>query len=210
MFDAERQIRFLYPPLFFVGSVAWAFYLDPGKRLRDILAASPWQPKFEAMTGLIVAIAGASGILVFSGFIIGSITVLILRLLFSLGRPYEAFLSFDSIERLHRHLRVSGVRTTRDVLYLSATLDHELLQERIHRWIFRRWSMFYVCANSAMALLLGWLLILCFGFVLPLVWWAVTLAGFLMLFALAVFDWRDTMGMLDFQTRRLRSKDVFE
>src|SRR5262249_23472827 len=153
-----------------------------------------------------VALAGASGVLFFSGFLIGLLTVLLLRIVSMLGgRSYEAFQSQDSLDEIHKWLHVKGPRESRDALFLSATLDHELLPRGIHEWILRRWSMFYACANSAMGLILGWVVKWWFSFRVSVSWWSATVVAVLILVVSAFFSWRDAQRMIEFQSRRLSS-----
>ena len=109
-----------------------------------------------------------------------------------------------ALDRIWQHLQLAGSRTPADTLYLSAILDHDLIPERLHRWIFRRWSMFYVSVNSATAIFLSLVVGPLLGITLCSTWPCEALATMLLLSMLAKWAWHDTMGMLDFQARRLK------
>jgi hypothetical protein len=133
-----------------------------------------------------------------------------LRLLFLAGRAYEACLGAESLNRIHQYLGLSGARRKSDSLYLSATLDHEVLSERMSSWVRRRWSNFYLCLNSAVGIALTCVFVWRFQFAVTPSWKIVTGSVAVGLLLLAWFAWRDTMIMLDFQGRRLRARDGFE
>lgn len=153
MLDPDRQMRFLYPSVFFMGSLLWGLHLDPVRALSDVFPMVSLAGSFDRL----LAVGATSGaVLIASGFVIGSLSILVLKAMFWRdGRPYEAFLSHEGLDLVYGRLGLSGKRKDSDTLFLSATLDHELLNERVHRWVFRRWSMFYVATNSAMGLVLA-------------------------------------------------------
>ena len=95
---------------------------------------------------------------------------------------------------LLRKTRVVRTPVDDEAIYLSATLDHELLSKPIHAWLFRRWSMFYVATNSAVAVLLA----LPVGRLIDITswsWFYWSVGSALMLGVVAGFAWRDTMGI---------------
>jgi hypothetical protein len=209
MFDAERQIRFLYPPVFLVASLCLGARLDPDVTLLGAfttLTAGTLgdAQKLDQWSAQLLAIVLASGLIVMiaSGFLISSVSVLALRTVFALfrGHSYEAGLSHEAYARIRQRLQIpKPQKADSDALYLSATFDHKVIPEEIHRWVFRRWSMFYLATNSATAIILaqpvGWLLGIADWW-----WFVASLGAIAMLIAIAAFAWLDTMNMLDFQT----------
>lgn len=53
--DQERQVRFLYPPFFFVMSLLFGLILDPSRSLSDIV------PALKTSTSDSIEILGAAG-----------------------------------------------------------------------------------------------------------------------------------------------------
>lgn len=216
MLDAERQIRFLYPPVFFVASLFPGVRLDDQIKIQGVFKTLIVQSSKDL--GIVdwgtpvVALVTAGGLVatIAMGFLISSVTVLALRSA-SIGLTavkwcrsgsYEAVL-LPNAKDIRKRLEIptTSIPQNADALFLSATLDHELIPRPIHDWLFRRWNMFYLYAHSATALLLA----LGVGAVLGIVslWWtiltAVVVGGFI---RLAWWSWTDSMGMLLFQAQR--------
>jgi len=199
--DQERQIRFLYPPFFLLASLHWGIYLDPNRSLKDILPTLQSPIGVNELLGLI---AGGSVIIIASGFLIGAISVVLLRItFFFLGRHhYEAHVSPSAFKLIWERLDTSEPLDTRKVLYAIATFDHELLPKSIHEWIGRRWSAFNVSAYSCIALVLALIIGRRLSITLGCEWLVTTLIIIALLAFNACHAWRDTMGMIDFQSRR--------
>lgn len=213
MFDAERQIRFLYPPVFFFASLLLGIRLDSGTSVKDVAVRLLSEPVFKYLkspdlsVGLSTIVTAAGLVtVVAAGFLISSLSVLILRAAFALicHRSYETGLSRQTCEAIRTELKVPKAKGDRDALYLSATLDHGWLPEGIHKWILRRWSIFYVASNSATALVCA----LGVGAVIG-IWdwrWLVLSLAFIAVFGVvALFAWRETMGMLEFQAKQCKA-----
>ena len=83
-----------------------------------------------------------------------------------------------------------------------ATFDHELLAPGIHTWLLRRWNAFNVAAHSVVALALAHLLAPAFSIPLGCAWLATTVVSIAILGWTAFNAWRDTMGMIEFQSHR--------
>ncbi len=202
--DKERQIRFLYPPLFLLASLAWGLYLDPSKTLSDILPVTGATMGADKLIGVIAA--GGTLVLVF-GFLIGAISVSLLRLAFCLfGREYEVVVSDACLDRIWAKLRTTQSKDTKQALYAGVTFDHELLSKGVHDWLTRRWHAFNISAHSCVALLLahglGWPL----GIQQQAAWLCSTGVAVFFLVANAVVAWRETMGMIEFQSYRSLDK----
>lgn len=201
MLDPDRQMRFLYPSVFFLGSLLWGLHLDPTQSLSDVF---PMVTLAGSLDRLVAVGATSGAVVIASGFVIGSLSILVLKAVFWFdGRPYEAFLSRAGLDLIYGRVGMPGERKDADTLFLSAILDHELLNERLHRWVFRRWSMFYVSTNSAMGLVLALGVGSYLGIAMSWAWVFQSIAAVALFVVIARWAWRDTMGMLDFQARRL-------
>lgn len=198
--DPERKIRFLYPPFFLLASLLLGLYFDPNRSLNDILPimGSDW---IKVIVG---ALIGGGLIVIVAGFFIGTISLCILRLAFKVfgKRQHEAVLSQGCLEQIWKQLHATGAPCQNQTLYAAATFDHELLPKGIHDWLTRRWNAFNISVNSgvafALALIIGKVLSIDIG-----IEWCVTsviVAGFLTWSV--ILAWRDTMGMIEFQSHR--------
>ena len=214
--DQIRQIRFLIPPFFFFASLTWGAYLDDPCRVEELFR----DEVFKSIGALLLA--GASVISL--GFLIGSVSIVALALGSWLltGQHYEvAGLSEACLSRIWTRLDTGQHRERASELYAVVTFDHELLSKGVHEWLLRRWSTFNVSAHSIMALLLahvaGGLLgvnqgIEWWRWFLPIpgTWWATTLVLWVVLMFMARASWRETKGMIDFQSHRGRIRPQFE
>jgi hypothetical protein len=228
MFETERQIRFLYPPIFFAASLLLGVRLDPGIDIREFaynILSQPVADKLQnadwGSVAATMAVAGGFVCLLGAGYLISCVSVAVLRISSDSWiaarvrksfirrwwwrESYEAFV-FGHTEKqsLRTYLKLPKNSVgQRDDLFLSAVLDHEVIAKPVHEWVFRRWSYFYLAANSATALVLS----LATGFVLgvqDLAWTGYSVAGISVLVYLAIGGWRDSMDMLDFEAHRGR------
>lgn len=199
--NKERQIQLLYPPLFFLVAFAFAVYLDPSKGIDTYL------PIKEAPIGLekLVGIVAAGGILiVVVGFLIGTVSICLLRGVFWLAghADYGAVLPQGCLARIWPKLRTTQKRDKSLTLFATATFDHELFPEAIHQWLLRRWSSFNICVRSCVALALAWGVVWRYS-IHPGPDWYVFVSVVVVCFAIqATLAWRETMGMIDFQSYR--------
>ena len=215
MFDSERQIRFLYPPVFFLASLFLGVRLDNNIAISDVLRTIAGDQLYQkAIAGgswgtpaVALAIAGGLVATIAAGFLISTVTIAWLKAYStseSSSGSYEAA-ALPKAYDLRRHLGLSpeGQRLREDALFLSATLDHEVMSKPVHQWVFRRWTAFNVYAHSVTALLLA----LGVGYVLGIVSWKWTAISSLaagVFWGLALSAHRETMGMLRFQSHRRR------
>ncbi len=204
--DEERRIRFLIPPLFFVGSLLLGVACDPDTSLQGLLGLD-----LDNVGGMLGLLAGGGVVVVTFGFLLGTSTLFILRIGFRIfGRYHEVVLSADALTRVWNYLRVpNDQRNARNELFAGAAFDHEVLRqnkEGIHLWLVRRWNAFNVAATSSTAFLVsvvvGWVvgISMTSKWILPIV-----LITALFVWS-AVIAWRDTMSMAEFQARRLDGK----
>src|SRR5258705_12650572 len=106
--DKERQIRFLYPPLFLVCSVLFAFALDEVQEVATYLEPIFGTSNGTGVANLITLLTAGGALVLVSGFAIGTLTHLILSGLFVLARPcrpkakgvYETFISKDAYQKV--------------------------------------------------------------------------------------------------------------
>jgi hypothetical protein len=199
--DAERRIRFLYPPLFLFASLLVGIWVDPDVSVQKLFP-------FVSSLGpseLIGLLTGGGLVLVAAGYFIGSITGELLRFCFwFLRRPdhYEAVLDDETLPLVWKHIRCTGDADRKDAFFAAVTFDHEIIPKSIHEWIQRRWHAFNISANGVTALFLALVIGACLPIRISFSWLAGTATVVLILGCHAVFSWRDTMRMIKFQSRR--------
>lgn len=200
--DQERQVRFLYPPFFFVMSLLFGLILDSSRSLKDIVPAL--KTSTSGPIEILGLLAGGSVFVLASGFLIGAISSLLLRFGFRVfgKRHYEASVTPSSLGRIWKMLDSLDGPSQDKILYAVATFDHELLSPGIREWIHRRWIAFTTSAHCCTALGLALILGACLSIALKWEWLVVSLLVFAVLAFNAFFAWRDAMSMLEFQSRR--------
>ncbi len=203
--DKDRQIRFLYPPLFFIGFWLWALYLDPNRSAQAYLPLTGAEKSLDASQVAGIIAGGGVAVLVV-GFLISVVSVVALRVGFAMRghSTYEAVWTSECRARVSRAVGVALV-PARQVLYLAATFDHVLLPENAHTWLLRRWSSFNISCHSCTALLLAAMAVWWSGFSPGRGWYVVLLFSLLILGLQSRFAWNDTMGMVEFYSRLDRS-----
>ena len=184
--DEQRQIRFLYPPFFLIGSLLWGVYLDPTTKLGDLLAFIPSGIQWPQAITLLV---GGSVLVIALGFLIGTLSLSLLRLLFfvfSLCRDhwyhFEASVSSECLAKIWPILHLPAQPDQSNMFRAVVTFDHEMLSRPVHDWLRRRWSGFLISTHSAVALLLALIL----GWRLPMrvtSEWVLTSCALVLLFA---------------------------
>lgn len=199
--DKDRQIRFLYPPLSFVGFRLWALFLDPIHDINEYLPITAKGKGFDSGQ-VATVVAGGGVVMLVAGFLISVFSVVVLRGLFWLRghSTYEAVWSDECRSRVSKAVGVNLVHK-RHLLYLSATFDHVLLPENAHTWLLRRWRSFNIAAHSVSALILAAAARHLSGFAPGIVWYAVLVASALALLAQARFAWKHTMEMVEFYSQ---------
>lgn len=194
--DQDRQIRFVIPPFLLFASLLWGAHLG-GRDLSPIL-------KPEAAKDLLGVLAAAAASIIPVGFLIGTISVLVLRGIARIARTqtYEAHLNDAALQMVWEQVRPGESRDRKATLYAVATFDHELLAPGTHGWIVRRWNAFYVSTNSCVALLLAHALAV--PVCVAQTWrWGTSTAVVVVMLAVHAFNaWHDTMAMLEFQASR--------
>ena len=199
--NPERQIRFLYPPLFMLASIAWGLYLDPKKCLAGLLPTST-----EKVIGLIAA--GGVGILAL-GFLIGTASVAGLRVLFFVfgwGRHYEAAFTKSLGTVYSTVFRMPGSFRKADALYVAATFDHVELDEDMHDWLLRRWNAFNIAIHSVVGLILALVIGSRLGIEVTPEWKCTSAVVAVLFLFTGLVAWWETMRMIEFQVRRAVAK----
>lgn len=79
--DKDRQIRFLYPPLIFLASICLGIYFDTSGSLQKTISDFF---KTEINSNVAIALIGTGSLVLLLGFLLGTLTVFLLRLGFFL------------------------------------------------------------------------------------------------------------------------------
>ena len=202
--DQARISRFITPSIFFLASLFFGAWLDDQN----------WLTIFSGLSsGSAALIAGVTATALFPiGFVITAVFTIILRIAFFLfGKTYQISLSNDALKKVWSALNLTEEleKTRANRVYAGITFDHEILHERVHAAVVRLWNAFNIAAASSTALILA---LLVGRFALNIKWtyaWKGLSVGLLLLFiSVAVVTWRDTMGLLEFQSHREKMTDI--
>jgi hypothetical protein len=200
--DKDRQIRFLYSPLIFLGSILISLYFDKTSTLISLIDAFVSK---GTSTSIIIGLLSATSLIPLFGYFIGLITALVLRLLCIRNHfNYEIKLSknsYDEIEKLILKKEDDKLKVE-DRFYAGVTFDHNFISHGVHQWIVRRWNSFYISSTSVVALILS---IIVGNLILNVhvtISWVVFVMTFSTLLTLQGFlSWKETMRMIEFQVR---------
>lgn len=199
--EHDRQIRFLIPPFVLIFSILIGAYFG-GYDLLNVFE------KGYDVNALLIFFAGSASVIAM-GFIISSISIIILRLIsFLFGRyTYEAALDEETLKRIWGKINTTIPFDIAKILFVAATYNHDKLSPRIHEWIMRRWNSFHISFHSFVSLLLSHLLGAIFRINESLCWLIVTatLCGIFLINA--IISWKETMGMVEFQSHCLLNKN---
>jgi hypothetical protein len=197
--DQDRQVRFVIPPFFLLGSLLWGAYLAD-KDLSPLF-------KPETLKEVLGIVAAAAVALLPIGFAISSLSIFLLRCVAGLTGydTYEAIVGDETYREIWRRVGAVGESQTDDTLFAVATFDHEILDKGVHLWIFRRWTSVNLSFHTVIALILA--LCLAPAFKIPLTFaWCLTTALLCLLFLInGSVAWWQVMHMLKFQTSRVFS-----
>lgn len=198
--DKLRDVRFITPPFFFLGSLLVGAWLNNQISPQSLAALTP--QGVAAIIGLVVAS------LFPLGFAIASVSILFLRVVFFIcSKNYQICLSDEAWARIWPTLQLPpDVTHTRDnEVDAAITFDHELLHKGIHDSNVRLWTAFNITAHSCWALALS---LVVGRFVFCITWnsaWLVTSGILLALFITStVITWREHMRMFAFQSYRIK------
>lgn len=200
--DKLRDLRFVTPPFFFLGSLLLGAWLNNQISLAIIS---------DLETQAVVAIGGVVVASLFPiGFVIAGISIQFLRLVFAVfyKRNYQISLPKEAWDRILPTLGLpDGIKvTTSNEVEAAITFDHEILHKGVHDAAVRLWTAFNIAAHSCWALILG---LLIGRFVFDISWTAGWLGSTILLIALFVLiaedTWREQMRMFEFQSHRVRN-----
>src|SRR5258708_11750354 len=196
--DQDRQIRFAIPPFILFASLLLGAQLS---HVFSLIFKACSDTK--EVIGLLAAVAV---VVVPIGYLIGTISVTLLRVLARIlgWQTCEAKISDSALDRIWAHLRCEPPMDKKLTLYAVATFDHELLKSGTHMWIVRRWNSFHVASHSIVALILAHLSAPIFSIPQSWRWWMFTVIAVILLFCAARSAWLETMKMIDFQSFRLQ------
>lgn len=203
--DSYRQIRFLYPPLFFLFSIYTGILLD-----NDITIGNPIQSIIKGMDkNIIFSIVGVSSILISLGFLIGTISIFLLKLIFFYnGFNYEMKLSKNAYQKIAKQiLHNSGdVISKNERHYAGVVFEHEFIPKSIHQWCTRRWNSFLISASVIVALVGALLIGFFVGINISSEWFVGSIVLILLFFIQAIISWRNVMNMIEFMIK-VKAKD---
>jgi len=191
--DEGRRFRFLVPPFFFALSIGVGMYFS-GVNFSVIRSYKP-----EVIIA-VAALLGAAALPI--GFLLTSLSILILRLISWRWGTYEVILSEAAWSNIWPKLRTELPQEKRWRLYAAATFDHELLSTPIHDWLYRRWTTFNLSAHCLAAVLLSHFAALAPSVHETWLWACYTLVLATIFGVNGAIAWRQTMNMLVFQSYR--------
>lgn len=200
--DKERQIRILYPPFLLLSSLLTGSYFDDKfEKLKTFLDIVP----NDEIKNIILIILGGGVLVLVLGYIIGTITIVLLRALsYRNGGNYEINFKPDIYERIWEIIILNPKGATisqKENLYVIATYDHQFLPKDIHKWIQRRWNSFYTSANSAVSLIISILIVHPLKST-PGIYWTIILGILICVLIYHSYkSWRETMDMIEFQIK---------
>jgi hypothetical protein len=194
--DAERQIRFALTPFFLYGSVLVGALVSGTISIRSVTALP--NEALLAVTGALLASTLPIG------FLLGAITILVLRGSFRIftKMSYEAVLDQATWDRIWKQLETTVEYADKRSHYAAVILDHELMSEGAHGWMTRRWTSFNMSANACIALLVAHFVGYLLGVPQTWEWWAGTVVSVGILGLHSAVAWSQTMNMLEFQSHR--------
>ena len=194
--DELRRIRFFIPPFIFFLSLFWGLYLS-----RDTLPL--WLNNLTNKDLLVlVTILAASAIPI--GFLINTISITFLRILFFIMRQgtYEVWLSNEALKRIEERVDSGLTLDKKWELYGAATFDHELLDKGVNEWIARRWTIFNLSAHSCAAIIIAHLIAPSLKISSNEDWILSSIFIIVILIISAIIAYKNTMEMLHFQSYR--------
>jgi hypothetical protein len=194
--EQDRNLRFLIPPFILLASLYFGAVLDPFVSLENLYKMLGANAGAPAIIGIVAS--GGVAIVAF-GFIIGSFSVLILRILFWVkGQNYEAFVSTEPFNAIWKTVGSTKDSDTKKMLYLLAIYDHEILPESLHQWLGRRWNTVMVSFNCVAALLSAHLVGCAFHLAQTCTWWTTSVVLIAILLFNGLVARHQTMTMFEF------------
>jgi hypothetical protein len=211
--DEARTIRFYVAPVLFLMSVVWGAWFDYPTKHQLILD----HLKVENLPNLIGLAAGGGFVVFAFGYIIGTLTYAILRLLFCLkawccggSRYHEAGFALSDLKNIWKKTGHPGADDPQQELWkqeISAVVvfDFGIIRanyEGVHQWLVRRWNAVSIGATSVVGLLLSFPIGRCV-FCISFSWaWCAPVMGLIVAcFYVAYCAWGDGRRMVSFMAQ---------
>ena len=200
--DEDRRIRFLVAPTLFVASLLWGAWSDDGWRYSMVaILKNPDWPN-------VIGIIAGGGLMVFvGGYVIGTWTYFVLRLIFLCrshfwGGPqfHEVAMSCGAFKRVWGKVGYGSSNRSQE-LFAGVAFDHGIIREShkgIHEWLVRRRNGFNIAASSFWAMVFSLSFGLAIGISITRAWGYPVALFAVILLCVMCWAWRDTMGMLEF------------
>ena len=137
-----------------------------------------------------------------SGYIIGTITITALRVIFIRNKGiYEVDLK-QKFDEIGKAILDNGEKIEdKEKLYAFVTFDHKFISAYIHEWIQRRWSSFHTSANAVTSLVLSAFIGPAININLSTCWLDILCFLTIMYFYHAYKSRKETIEMINFQTK---------
>lgn len=196
--DKERQIRFLYPPIILLGWLLLGFVFDDHKSFSNLVQVL----KSVTTKEMIAWIAGGGLIVIVLGYLIGTLTLSFLRIIFIKRRGSYEISKKTNYEEIKKVIfKDNSDISDKERLFLVVTYDHEFLPIAIHKWLQRRWQSFNTAANSVTAIILSMIIgkMLCIK--ITSCWLILSVIFVLMLWYQAYRMREETIKMIEFQLK---------
>ena len=155
-------------------------------------------------TNVVATLLGLGSLVLVLGYLIGTVTILLLRLLFITNRfNYEFKLSKQTYDEIGKLVfkNKSDIVEKKERMYAAVVFDHSYIDDRIHGWIVRRWNAFMIASFSVIGLLGSLVFGPPFGFSVTCGWF-LWVGFFILCFVLQGWlSYRETMRMVAFLTK---------
>lgn len=147
--DKDRQIRFLYAPIVVGLYLLWGWLSVPAGQ-HALCIALHWLKEMGPAAGAVVTAALGGSLTLAIGFLLGTMSYLLLRVCFCLdAMPTHEIPPWPHARKAIwwasglSHRNPSGL----DIHMAAVWLDFEDAPVGVHEWIVRRWNAFNVPVN---------------------------------------------------------------
>jgi hypothetical protein len=215
--DEDRRIRFLIAPTLFVASLIFGALST--QTTRDFMIEGLKVFDWSKLIGLI---AGGGLVVFVGGYVIGTWTYFVLRLIFRYrprrwgkSRFHEVAMSDEAFEQVWEAVASPSRKKSdrRQELSAGVAFDHGLIRKNhdgIHRWLIRRWNAFSIAATSFWGLVFSFPIGHAVGIPMSQTWWYPVTLFAVILLVVMTWAWRDAMDMLEFMaSSRLMPKEAY-
>lgn len=216
--DHERQIRFLYPPVVVLAFFSWGFFFDEkGIQLGWWLLNR--LDRLSTLGGAVSGIIAGGTIILIVGYLLGTGTYVILRLMFLIldfihGRRvgewrfngnHESWFSESDIRLIWNAVMPANEYRYQEAHCAIVWLDFHSVGKEVHGWLLRRWNAFNVSLNICAGIFLTMSLFICpwSDRATPRGWCLVGVISLIAFLGNAFFAWRETKQMLVFAAKKV-------